>query len=565
MTVRAYDYVIAGGGAAGCALAARLAEDAGKRVLLVEAGGRGRSPFITMPAGNGFLLGHPHYDWGFSSVPQPGLDHRRIYYPRGRALGGSTIMNGMIYIRGNPRDYDAWRQRGLEGWGFRDLLPYFKRSEGSGARSGPWHGRDGPLRTSLSVNFTRIDRLFIEAARQAGAAENPDFNGTSQIGVGRLDFTIARGRRMSAARAYLSRAPANLEVRTRTRVLGVALQGKRAVGLRVVAGPGGTEETVRAAREVVLSLGAFASPQILMLSGLGPADHLRRHGIRPILDLPGVGGNLQDHLNVPVRYACADDTLSLARYQRLDRAVGLGIRYLLTRSGPGASPFWSACPFEALDDPEVPDLQIFFTPMVISETITEENTLFSGSLRETRFDLGRRVFARGKRAITGFQFDINQMRPDARGELRLAGSDPLAPPLIDPRFLSETKERDQLLAGVRRVREIVSQGAFDGVRGPELSPGASASTDAQIAAAVAAAAITGHHPIGTCKMGIDSDPAAVVDGELRLRGIDNLRVVDASVFPAQITGNPNAAITAIAEKAADMMLGRPPLPAEDPG
>ena len=559
-----YDYVIAGGGAAGCALAARLAADPAKRVLLVEAGGRGRSLFITMPAGNGFLFEHPKYDWSFHSVPQPGLHGRRVYYPRGRSLGGSTLMNGMIYMRGNPRDYDAWRQRGLAGWAYRDLLPYFKRSEGSGVRSDPYHGLDGPLRTSRSVNFTPIDRVFVDAARQAGAPDNPDFNGASQIGVGRMDVTVEHGRRMSAARAYLRQRPANLSVRTETRVLGVALEGRRAIGLRVAA-RGGTTETIRAEREVVLSLGAFMSPHALMLSGLGPADHLRHHGIAPVLDLPGVGQNLKDHLNVPVRYACADERLSLARHQRLDRALLLGLRYLLGRSGPGASPFWSACLFESLgDDPALPDLQIFFTPMVFSEAITEADGRPANSFSESLNRLGARLFARGKRVLSGFQFDINQMRPDACGEVRLAGPDPRQAPRIDPRFLSEAKERTQLVAGVRRVREIVSQRAFDGVRGAEISPGEGVATDAGIAEAVAASALTGHHPVGTCKMGIHPDPMAVVDAELRVRGIEHLRVVDASVFPSQVTGNTNAVVIAIAEKAADLILGRPAPPPEDP-
>ena len=549
-----FDYVIAGGGSAGCALAARLAQAGDATVLLVEAGGPGGGLFSRMPAGNGFIFGNPRFDWGFSSTPQQGLDGRQIYYPRGRGLGGSSLMNGMIYIRGHASDYDRWAQMGLPGWSYGDLLPYFRRSAGARHRRGdPFHGDAGPLKLTPARNFEAVDRAFVAACVEAGASANDDFNGARQEGAGRLDTKVWRGVRQSSAEAYLAHRPSNLTVLTDSSVLRIAMEGTRAVGLVLSGG------TVRARREVVLCMGAFGSPQCLMLSGIGPADHLREHDIAPLVDLPGVGARLLDHPNMPMQFALKRPELSMARYQRIDRAAGMGLRWLLAHSGPAAAPFWSSVLFHALRDPDMPELEVFCTPMIVREA--------PGSKRFTLQSLlsaGKAVIARGKTAEPGLQFDINLLRPHSAGTVRLASANPGDAPRIDPGYFQESADLDDLVAGVRHMREVASRPALAGIAGVERSPGPEVHSDADLRRAVRQLATTGHHPVATCRMGGDHDRGAVLDAALRVRGVEGLRVADASSFPEQISGNVGAPVLMLAEKAADLILGRPAPPPEDP-
>ena len=551
-----YDYVIAGGGSAGCALAARLAEDSSVKVCLVEAGGNGRNLFIRMPAGNGFIFGNPKLDWGFESVPQAALNGRRIYFPRGKALGGSSIMNGMIYMRGVPQDYDGWRDSGLRGWGFADLLPYFRRSQGAVNRGNPWHGVNGPLKTELSANFGILEGAYIAAAIASGHKPLDDFNGPERTGVARSDSTVYKGVRQSSAIAYLPKPPANLTILTGRHIARLSLEGHRVLGVVTVSG-----EQIRARREVVLCQGAFGTPQTLMLSGIGPADHLASHGIKPVVDLPGVGANLADHVDVSMQYGSDRMDLSLARHQRLDRAVSLMTRWLLNGNGPGSGAFFSAVLFHAFEPPAPPELEVFMTPMTVDENLTSGVDERTPILQR----LGRKLLVRGRKvARPGVQIDINLERPKSLGSVRLASANPHDHPLIDPNYFSAPQDLDELLRGVKVMREVMAQPQIGQYLNGELGAWKNADSDAEIIAAIRATAYTGHHHSSTARMGGANDPGAVLDQQLRVTGVENLRVCDASAMPTQITGNPNATVIAMAEKAADMILQRQPLPPEYP-
>ena len=551
-----FDYVIVGGGSAGCALAARLATAPEVSVCLVEAGGRGRDLFIRMPAGNGFVFGNPRLDWGYESVPQPALNGRRIYFPRGKALGGSSIMNGMIYMRGVPRDYDAWRESGLSGWGFSDLLPYFRRSQGAQDRQGPWHGTDGPLKTEQSANFGKLEQAFIEASVACGHRLLDDFNGPDRTGVGRTDSTVSRGIRQSSAIAYLAETPENLKILGHRHVARLILKGNRATGIETLTG-----ERIYARQEVVLCQGAFGTPQTLMLSGIGPSEHLGRHNITTVVDLPGVGQNLADHVDVSIQYGSDRMDLSLAQHQRLDKAALLMARWLLNGTGPGAGAFFSAVVFHALKDSALPEFEVFMTPMTVDENLTDGEAEKTPLMQR----LGRKLLVRGRKvARPGVQIDINLERPKSLGTVRLASADPVDHPLIDPNFLSHPDDLDEMVLGVKAMRKIMAQPQIARYLSGETGTWKDAYTDAEIIEAIQQTAYTGHHPCSSAKMGAADDPMAVLDDELRVRGVDNLRVCDASAMPSQITGNLNATIIAMAERGADLILGKSPLPPEDP-
>ena len=553
---RRVDYIIAGGGSAGCALAARLAEDPDTSVMIIEAGGRGRDLFIRMPAGNGFVFGNPRLDWGYTSTPQEGMNGRQIYFARGKALGGSSIVNGMIYMRGIPSDYEGWRQMGLAGWGYNDLLPYFRKAEGARDRRDDFHGNDGPLRIEPARNFGIMDRAFIDAAVAAGHQEIDDFNGVRRAGVARVDSTISRGVRQSSAIAYLKSPPPNLSIRTNSQIARILMDGNRATGVETVTG-----EAFYADREVIVCQGAFATPHLLMLSGIGPADHLASHGITPVVDLPGVGEDLADHVDVSMQYTSKRMDLSPARYQRLDQAAMLMGKWLMNGSGPGGGSLFSTVLFHAIEDPALPELEVYMTPMIIDEN------LGSGSEEKAPLldRLGSKLLVRGRKvARPGVQIDINQERPRSRGTVRLASADPVVYPLIDPNYLSDPGDVDELVQGVKAMREVMAQPPIAQYVDGEIGAWANARTDAGIIHAIRETGYTGHHPCSTARMGGDHDPMAVLDDQLRVRGTEGLRVCDAAAMPTQITGNLYATVVAMAEKAADMMLGHAPLPAEYP-
>ena len=523
-----YDYVIAGGGSAGCALAARLAENPNISVCIVEAGGKGRELFIKMPAANGFVFGNPKLDWGYSTIPQKSLNNRSIFLARGKALGGTSIVNGMMYIRGVPTDYDNWKQIGLSGWGYADLLPYFKRAETAKHRSGAYHGATGPLKVEESVNFGEIDKAFIEAAISAGHKHLDDFNACDRTGVGRSDSTIKRGVRQSSAIAYLQKRPKNLKVLTRRHIAKILFDQKRVVGIETTNG-----EIIKANREVIVCQGAFGTPHLLMLSGLGPADHLISHGINPIVNLPGVGQSLQDHATVILQYACKK-SFPIHKVDQPHRKLAAGIQWVFTRKGMATSNIWEAGGLIKSDsNAEYPDIQYHFGPVGFE---------FNG----TKISL-----------LQAFAIHVDQLRPRSRGQVLLKSSNPYDKPLMAFNYLQDPQDLKEIVNGFKKARQLISQPAFDEYRGVELKPGPDVKSDAEIEHWVRNVAETDYHPSCTCSMG--QGKMAVVDDQLKVHGIEKLRVIDASVMPQIVSGNLNAPTQMIASRAADMILGKPQL------
>ena len=544
--IKEFDYIIAGGGSAGCVLASRLAECKDLSVCLIEAGGNGNDLFIKMPAGNGFVFGNPRLDWGYKSVPQKNLNGRTIYFPRGKSLGGSSIVNGMIYMRGIPSDYDKWRQMGLPGWSYSEILPYFKKSEGSKHRNDKYHGINGPLKIEPASNFGILEEAFIKAAEKAGHKKINDFNGSERTGVSRLDSTISNGIRQSSSIAYLKKVPKNLKIITKQQVSKILFHKNRVTGLETLAG-----EKILCNREIILCQGAFGTPHLLMLSGIGPADHLIENGIKPVIDLPGVGNNLADHIVASMQYSSDRIDLSHARFQRLDKAFWLMARWLFNGKGPGGGSFWATGLFHSFEDPKFPELEVFMTPMIVEENLGKGEYEKTPLLQK----FGRSMLVRGRKvARPGIQIDINQERPKSLGTLKLNSSNPKEYPLIDPNYFSDPKDLEELVKGVSVMREIMKQPEISQYLKSEVNPWLNAKSKSEIVEAIKNTAYTGHHPCSTARMGIENDPFAVLDAKLKVRGIEGLRVCDASAMPSQITGNLYATVIAMAEKAADLIL-----------
>jgi choline dehydrogenase len=524
-----FDYVIVGAGSAGCVLANRLSADGKNSVLLLEAGPRDTNLWIHVPLGYGRLFKEKTVNWMYQTEPEPGLDGRSVFQPRGKVLGGSSSINGLLYIRGQHEDYDRWRQHGNNGWGFDDVLPYFKKAEDQRRGADDFHGVGGPLPVCDLGHPDPVSAAFITAAAESGLPVNPDFNGASQEGAGFFQTTTRHGRRASAAVAYLrsARGRSNLHVETSALAQRIVFNGRRADAVEYR--QAGALKTARARKEVLVSGGAFNSPQLLQLSGIGPAELLRKHGIDVVLDAPGVGHDLQDHLQVRVVMRCSQPITLNDIVNSPVRKILTGLRYVAFRTGPlTIAAGTSGAFFKTNPRLATPDIQVHFLPFSTDK-------------------MGEKLHS-----FSGFSASVCQLRPESRGSLRIRSADPAAPPEIRVNYLSTETDRTANVEGLKILRKILQAPALSPYVAEEVDPGAKVVSDEALLSYCRARGSTIYHPTSTCRMG--NDALAVVDQRLRLRGIDGLRVVDASVMPDLVSGNTNAAVIMIAEKASDMIL-----------
>jgi choline dehydrogenase len=532
-----FDYIVVGAGSAGCVLASRLTEDGKSRVLLLEFGGSDRSVLIQMPGALSIPMNMPKYNWGFATEPEPHLGGRRLATPRGKVLGGSSSINGMVWVRGNPLDFDGWEEQGAEGWGYRHVLPYFRRADGHEGGDPQYRASDGPLYNCYGRLDNPLHHAWLQAAQQAGYPATPDCNGYQQEGFGRLAMSVHRGRRWSTANAYLRPAlpRRNLRIVTHARATRVLFSDRRAVG--VAYRRGGKNCKVHAAREVILAAGAINSPQLLKLSGVGPAAELHGLGIDVVRDLRGVGENLQDHLEFYFQIECREPITLYSAMGPLAKAW-IGMRWLLRHDGRGATNHFETGGFiRSRAGVRYPDLQYHFLPLAVAY---DGKSLLRGH---------------------GFQAHIGPMRSQSRGWVRLASADPAEAPRIRFNYMSHPDDWIAMRAAVRLTREIFAQPAFNRYRGREIQPGDAVRTDAEIDAFAREKVESAYHPCGSCRMGRADDPRAVVDPECRVIGLDGLRVIDSSIMPTITTGNLNAPTIMIGEKGADHVRGHAPLPA----
>ena len=524
-----FDYVIVGAGSAGCVLANRLSADGKRTVLLLEAGPKDTNIWIHVPLGYGKLFKEKSVNWMYQTEPEPGLDGRQVFQPRGKVLGGSSSINGLLYVRGQHEDYDRWRQRGNVGWGYDDVLPYFKKAENQTRGADPYHGTGGPLTVSDWRHDDPLSEAFVKAAVEAGIPFNKDFNGATQEGVGFFQTTTRRGRRASSAFSYLrpARSRGNLRVETDALAQRLIFEGRRARAVDYR--QNGVVRRARARREILVSSGAYNSPQLLQLSGVGPAELLQRHGIDVVLDAPGVGNDLQDHLQVRVMMRCAQRVTLNDVVNSPFRSVMAGLQYAALRKGPlTIAAGTSGAFFKTSPRLATPDIQIHFIPFSTDK-------------------MGEKLHP-----FPGFSASVCQLRPERRGSLRIRSADPAAPPEIRINYLATETDRSANIDAIRMLRTILAAPALKPYVVDEVEPGANVVSDDEILAFCRQRGSTVYHPTSTCRMG--SDPLAVVDARLRVRGIDGLRVVDASVMPDLMSGNTNAPVIMIAEKASDMIL-----------